>query len=115
MEEKLLYRFKGGQTDTVRVDDIYQGRLYKEHFQPGKFLYNPHNISLTANTDGVALIKSSKINIWPIYMVINELPPKERYSVKCCLINDGSLITVELLQIQTIDYTFVLWGRGWSS
>lgn len=71
-----MYRFR--QSDSERINDIYQGRAYKEHFQPGKFLGNPHNISVTGNTDGVDLIKSSKISIWPIYMVINELPPKER-------------------------------------
>lgn len=71
-----MYRFR--QSDSERINDIYQGRVYKEHFQPGKFLGNPHNISVTGNTDGVDLIKSSKISIWPIYMVINELPPKER-------------------------------------
>lgn len=78
MEEKLKYRFKRGQIDSQRIGDVYQGHVYQQHFQPGKFLYNPHNVSLTGNTDGVALIKSSKISIWPIYMVINELPPKER-------------------------------------
>lgn len=63
MEEKLMYRFRCGQSDSEKN--------------------NPHNISVTANTDGVALIKSSKISIWPIYMVINELPPKERYVDLC--------------------------------
>ena len=37
------------------------------------------NISLTLNTDGVAIFKSSKNSLWPVWLVINELPPTERY------------------------------------
>lgn len=42
------------------------------------FLSNPANISLTWNTDGVVIFKSSKFNIWPFYFIVNELPYKER-------------------------------------
>lgn len=41
---------------------------------------NPDNLSLLGNTDGVALIRSSRAGVWPIYYVINELPPRERFS-----------------------------------
>ena len=34
------------------------------------------------NTDGVAVFKSSKKSLWPIWLVINELPPNERYTMK---------------------------------
>jgi len=34
------------------------------------------------NTDGIPLYKSSGISIWPIYLAINELPPKMRFSKK---------------------------------
>ena len=42
-------------------------------------LSNPNNILLLWNTDDVPLFKSSKISIWPIFLVINELEPKLRF------------------------------------
>ena len=47
--------------------------------QPGGFLSEQSNISLTWNTDGVPVFKSSKYNIWPLYFAINELPPQKRW------------------------------------
>lgn len=37
------------------------------------------HISLQFNTDGVQIFKSSKYSVWPLYFVINELPPLLRY------------------------------------
>ena len=59
---------------------MYTGREYKKH----SFLRSPDNISLTLNTDGVAVFKSSKCSLWPVWLVINELPPAERYvEIRC--------------------------------
>jgi len=44
----------------------------------GGILSNPHNFSLSFNTDGMPIGKSSKKNIWPIYITINELCPEDR-------------------------------------
>jgi len=41
-------------------------------------LSSPDNISLLGNTDGVALVRSTRAGVWPVYYVINELPPRER-------------------------------------
>jgi len=38
------------------------------------------NISLMWKTDGIPVFKSSKFVLWPLYLVINELPYKERIS-----------------------------------
>ena len=51
--------------------DVLDG---KEH----EFLSEPGNVSLLLNTDGVSMFKSSNISIWPIWLVINELPPHIR-------------------------------------
>ncbi|CAG2216785.1 unnamed protein product [Mytilus edulis] len=42
------------------------------------FLRNPNGISFSMNTDGVPVFKSSRISMWPVYMLINELPIGER-------------------------------------
>ena len=57
---------------------IYDGYIYKKHFENDDFLSNIDSISFLWNTDGVPLLKSSKISIWPIFLVINELEPKYR-------------------------------------
>ena len=45
-----------------------------------RFLNNPANVSLLVNTDGVSIFRSSKCSLWPIWLVINELPPSQRYA-----------------------------------
>lgn len=56
--------------------DIYDGRKYR------KFVDNlpPHYeyITFNFNTDGAPKFKSSKYSIWPIYLMINEIPIQER-------------------------------------
>ena len=57
------------------ISDIKSGVKYKELKAKYRNL-----ISLTFNTDGVKIFKSrKKSSLWPIQMVINELPKSERY------------------------------------
>lgn len=51
--------------------DIYDGYEYRKLHS---FLKHPTHVSLTLNTDGVAIYRSSKVSIWPVWFVINELP-----------------------------------------
>ena len=46
---------------------------------PGGFLTSPTSITLLMNTDGAQAFHSSSCTIWPVFFVINELPPKLRY------------------------------------
>lgn len=59
-------------------EDIYDGQLYKSYFKNNGVLSNSENISFTFNTDGAPVFKSSNVSIWPIYLVVNELPYKLR-------------------------------------
>ena len=69
------------------IYDIYDGADYRTFTEPGSFLHNNYNISFTLNTDGVNKYKSSNAgNIWPVYLVINELPKEHR-------INNDYMIT----------------------
>ena len=56
-------------------DDIYDGDGYKKH---ADFLSHPEHISLLLNTNGMALYRSSSVSIWPVWAIINELPPTLR-------------------------------------
>lgn len=62
------------------IEDIYDGDIYKRLSRKNGPLSRsyPHNISFTLNTDGVPIFKSSKFAIWPVYLMINELPFKVR-------------------------------------
>ena len=62
------------------IKDIHQGEKYRE---VGSFLSQPGNLTLLMNTDGVQIFKSSSVSLWPIWVVINELPPSLRYI--CCI------------------------------
>lgn len=60
------------------ICDVYDGTEYKKH---ADFLQQPGNVSLVANTDGVKMFNSSGVSLWHIWLVVNELPPKERYYI----------------------------------
>ena len=77
--ENLQYRFYRPKSHSDHIEDIYDGCIYKELFEDNGLLSNPDNISFLWNTDGVPLFKSSKVSIWPIFLVINELEPKFRF------------------------------------
>ena len=63
------------------LKDIYDGKEYSKHAMPGGFLCpssNPANISFMMNTDGVSIFRSSQTEVWPTFLVINELPASVR-------------------------------------
>ena len=68
------YRKKKNPTD---ISDVYDGQNYKRIFDEG-FLAEENNISFCMNTDGVPVFISSKIQMWPVYLMINELPLAQR-------------------------------------
>ena len=62
------------------IHDIYHGLDYK-NFQG--FFSKPYNISFTVNTDGVNKFSSSTAgHLWPVYLMINELPKEYRFRKK---------------------------------
>lgn len=71
----LQSRFK----NDAKLSDIFGGTEYRKLMEPEQFLSKPENITFCLNTDGVAVFKSSTTQIWPIWLQINELPPKMRY------------------------------------
>ena len=66
-----------------RIHDIYHGLDYKNFIHPGGFLSQLYNISFTVNTDGVNKYSSSRAgHLWPVYIMINELPKEYRFKRK---------------------------------
>ena len=67
---------------TENISDIKSGLEYKKLQEPGGFLHNTKNITLSLFIDGIPLFKSSSVSLWPVYLLINEIPPRERFSKK---------------------------------
>ncbi|PFX13602.1 hypothetical protein AWC38_SpisGene22296 [Stylophora pistillata] len=70
----LRYRFQRVKRDDENIEDVYDGAVYQRKFGPGRFLSEPYNLSLKLNTDGVAISHSSQFGVWPLFLLVNELP-----------------------------------------
>lgn len=77
-QEKLNFRFSRKKTEPNNIEDIFDAEVYKKLVDGGGPLRDPKNISLTWNTDGIPIFKSSKFSVWPFYCIINELNFIER-------------------------------------
>lgn len=53
---------------------MYDGQLYKNLYN--NVLQNTVLLTFNFNSDGAPISKSSKSSIWPIQIIINELPPR---------------------------------------
>ncbi len=60
--------------DSSTISDISDRLLYKAVCDADDTL----KISLVLNTDGVAVFKSTNFSVWPLLLMINELPFHER-------------------------------------
>ena len=68
--------------NSTSIRDIVEGKVYKKYEESVGFLANEDSLSLLFNTDGIPLYKSSKVNIWPVFLAVNELPPEEWFAKK---------------------------------
>ncbi|KAL7291599.1 hypothetical protein TKK_0014639 [Trichogramma kaykai] len=62
------------------LKDIYNGRLYSNFRNNIPETHKKSYVSLTFNSDGSPVFKSSKFSVWPIHVVPNEIPPDVRNS-----------------------------------
>ncbi|XP_044007480.1 uncharacterized protein LOC122852000 isoform X2 [Aphidius gifuensis] len=72
--DNLSYRFRRIKKDESAIEDIFDGNMYKKN----RLLKDNFNLSYTFNTDGCSAADSSQTTVWPIYMMLHDLPPKER-------------------------------------
>ncbi|OXU28891.1 hypothetical protein TSAR_016623 [Trichomalopsis sarcophagae] len=61
-------RFDLNKLSENALEDIFDGKIYKEYSKNTNLLGNPYNFSYTFNTDGCKSADSSKVTIWPIYI-----------------------------------------------
>lgn len=85
---KILNTFyndiKVDTSDSHDLNDIKSGEIYKSllNGECRDSLINKSSFTLTINTDGVQLCEKSNMSIWPVFIVINELPLCERYCIE---------------------------------
>ena len=70
----ILHRFTRKKLNEDYLEDIYDGSLYQQHSTSGGILSAWNNLSLTWNLDGIPVFRSSKFSLWPLYLIVNELP-----------------------------------------
>ena len=57
---------------------MWNGAALRPLCAPSRFFSDKHHMALCLSTDGVPLYKSSTVSIWPVYLVILNLPPSIR-------------------------------------
>ena len=69
----LKHRFQHVKIAANNIEDVYDSA-----HAHGGILAEPYNISVKLNTDGVAIFRSSQFGVWPLFLLVNELPPLMR-------------------------------------
>ena len=72
----LSHRQSRVKRSKANIEDVYDGLSYKRLSRDGGPLHedNKYNISFIFHTDGIPVFKSSKTSMWPIFLMVNELP-----------------------------------------
>ena len=60
------------------LHDVWDGSALRPLCAPGQFCSHKNHLALSLSTDGVPLFKSSKVSLWPVYLVILNLPANIR-------------------------------------
>ena len=70
----LEYRFRCVRKLGI-FSDIYDG---EEYVKQSEFFESPYNVSFALNFVGAPKFKSSSVQVWPVMLHLNELPPHIR-------------------------------------
>ena len=73
--------FTNESYDNKILSDITHGQIYRRFLTTieGESIKNKHGCTFILNTDGVQISLKSTLSIWPVYLVINELPKHMRF------------------------------------
>ena len=76
--QSLEKRFNRNKKNDNAFEEIYDGLMYKKYCKSNDILKNKNNFSYTFNTDSCQASDSSKVSVWPIFIMIHELPDQLR-------------------------------------
>lgn len=79
--EKLKYACNRCNTTDHKLTDIVDGKRFRNLYEQGWFRSNS-DIGLILALDGGALFKRNGVQVWPVWGLVANLEPKERYTVK---------------------------------
>lgn len=78
LAEPLCHTLKRTFSDASGIyTDIFDGRLYQSIRRQMEMAWS--DVTVTLNTDGSPVFKSSKSSVWPIQVILNELPIHLRF------------------------------------
>ena len=82
--------------------DITDGSLYKKVLKSniGRLIKQKEAFTLTTNTDGISLSENSTLSMWPVYAVINEINPNERFCIDNVIVVGKKLILRNILNFK---------------
>ena len=78
--KSLQVQENAAKEDTI--EDVWDGSVLKKLRTPERFFSNSQNLALSLFTDGVPLYKSSQVSMWPVYIVILNLPASIRVNAE---------------------------------
>lgn len=80
--------------------DITDGSLYKKVLKSniGRLIKQKEAFTLTLNTDGISLSENSTLSMWPVYAVINEINPNERFCIDNVIVVGKKLKLLNILK-----------------
>ena len=105
--QKIMNKVKLSDLDNKNLTDdlfdITDGSIYKKllESEDGHLFANKKAFTFSLNTDGISPYKKSKLTIWPVFLVINELPLETRFSIDNTILAGNVL---PLILIYLIEY-----------
>jgi hypothetical protein len=82
--QAFLFKNNDKSGSINKLKDITDGQIYQTLLNDRKLSKNSFTFLL--NTDGIALCEKSKLGIWPVIFVINELPVQIRFCIQNVII-----------------------------
>jgi len=68
-------------SDDCSIHDIWDGTVLKPQLSEGRYFSNSCHLASSFTTDGVPIFKSSRVSLWPVYLMILNLPlPARMYA-----------------------------------
>ena len=76
--EDLHYPLSNKLHGDGKIHDLWNGEKLKAQLKGQHFYSDPEHLAFSLSTDGVPIFKSSSTSLWPVYLIVNNLPPDIR-------------------------------------
>ena len=83
---EVLQEYPAASSSDKTLSDVWSGSHLQRVSCKGRYFSSCDNLALVVSTDGVPLFKSSSTSLWPVYLVILNLPPGIRMNAENVLV-----------------------------